>query len=59
MPAHDWPAIVEAASAPYRSVGRFAWHFARGKLARDPVFRHVLSNGLIPHQARVLDIGCG
>ena len=54
-----WPAIVEAASAPYRSAGRFAWHFARGKLGRDPVFRHVLSQGLIAPRAQVLDIGCG
>ena len=57
--ASTWPAIVEAASAPYRSAGRFAWHFARGKLSRDPVFRHVLSLGLIAQRAQVLDIGCG
>lgn len=55
----DWPALLDAASAPYRSVGRFAWHFARGKLGIDPVFRHVLQAGLIPAKARVLDIGCG
>ena len=24
---------------PYRKAGNFAWHFARGKLGRDPVFR--------------------
>ena len=54
-----WPALVEAASAPYRSAGRFAWHFARGKLGIDPVFRHLLQAGLIAPQARVLDIGCG
>ena len=55
----DWRHIVDAASAPYRSVGRFAWHFARGKLGRDPVFRHLLRQGLIPKRGRVLDIGCG
>ncbi len=54
-----WPALVDAASAPYRSSGRFAWHFARGKLGIDPVFRHLLQTGLIAPQARVLDIGCG
>jgi SAM-dependent methyltransferase len=47
------------ASAPYRSAGRFAWHFARGKLGMDPVFRHLLSRGLIAPRAQVLDIGCG
>jgi SAM-dependent methyltransferase len=55
----DWPALIDAASAPYRSAGRFAWHFARGKLGMDPVFRHMLQHGLIAPRARVLDIGCG
>jgi SAM-dependent methyltransferase len=55
----DWPALLEAASAPYRSAGRFAWRFARGKLGMDPVFRHLLRTGLIEPNARVLDIGCG
>ena len=55
----DWPALIRAASEPYRSAGRFAWHFARGKLGIDPVFRHLLQNGLIAPGARVLDIGCG
>jgi SAM-dependent methyltransferase len=59
-PTRDaWPALLDAASAPYRSAGRFAWHFARGKLGRDPVFRHLLATGLIAPNARVLDIGCG
>jgi SAM-dependent methyltransferase len=51
--------LVEAASAPYRAAGRFAWYFARGKLRRDPVFRHLLEARLIPEGARVLDLGCG
>ncbi len=55
----EWLALVDAASAPYRRAGRFAWHFARGKLARDPVFRHLIETGLIAPRARVLDIGCG
>ena len=54
-----WPALIETASEPYRRAGRFAWHFARGKLGLDPVFRHLLHHGLISPQARVLDIGCG
>ena len=31
-------ALIGRASAPYRPSGRFAWHFARGKLSRDPGF---------------------
>lgn len=54
-----WRELHRAASAPYRKAGRFAWHWARGKLARDPAFRALLQRGLLPHGARVVDIGCG
>ncbi|AKJ30473.1 SAM-dependent methyltransferase [Caldimonas brevitalea] len=54
-----WRRLLDTASAPYRAAGRFAWHFARGKLGMDPVFRHLLSQGQIPPGSRVLDIGCG
>jgi SAM-dependent methyltransferase len=57
--ASVWPQLLDTASAPYRSAGRFAWRFARGKLGLDPVFRHLLQSGLIQPGARVLDIGCG
>jgi hypothetical protein len=30
--------LIDAASGYYRGAGRFAWHFARGKLTSDPVF---------------------
>lgn len=51
--------LIDRAATPYRAAGRFAWHFARGKLSGDPVFAGLLEHGLIPDQARVLDIGCG
>ncbi len=51
--------LRDKAAAPYRPAGRFAWHFARGKLGGDPVFAGLLQRGLIPRQARILDIGCG
>jgi SAM-dependent methyltransferase len=54
-----WQSLHEQACRPYRRAGRFAWHFARGKLGRDPVFRTMLEQGLVPAQARVLDLGCG
>jgi SAM-dependent methyltransferase len=59
QPARAWRALVETASAPYQRSGRFAWHFARGKLRWDPVFGHLLARGLIAPHTRVLDIGCG
>lgn len=52
-------ALIEAACAPYRAAGSFAWHFARGKLARDPAFAAILAQGLLGESARVLDLGCG
>lgn len=53
------PALLDAATDPYRPAGRFAYHFARGKLGSDPIFRNLLSQGLIPVDARILDLGCG
>lgn len=55
----DWPALLNATSAQYRGAGQFAWRFARGKLGLDPVFRHMLREGLIKPNARLRDIGCG
>ena len=54
-----WHTLHAAATAPYRRSGRFAWHFARGKLGRDPVFRGMLERGDLPARAQVVDIGCG
>jgi cyclopropane fatty-acyl-phospholipid synthase-like methyltransferase len=54
-----WRELHRLASEPYRRSGKFGWHFARGKLGRDPVFRSLLERGDITPQARVLDIGCG
>jgi SAM-dependent methyltransferase len=59
MAAATWSTLIESASAPYRRSSRFAWHFARGKLRRDPVFSHLIERGLIAPHTRVLDIGCG
>jgi SAM-dependent methyltransferase len=55
-----WRELHEAATVPYKKGGSFAWHFARGKLGRDPVFRGLLERGLIDAaHRRVVDIGCG
>ena len=52
-------ALLNSASAYYRRAGRFAWHFARGKLKGDPVFRAILEHGLLADRARLLDLGAG
>jgi hypothetical protein len=59
MSAEFRDALLDAAAAPYRAVGRFAWHFARGKLSRDPVFFALLQAGVIPDAERLIDLGCG
>ena len=51
--------LLEAASRPYAAAGRYAWHFARGKLRHDPIFIHLLRHGLLPDRGSLLDLGCG
>ena len=51
--------LLDAASEPYRSAGRFAYYFARGKLRTDPVYRAILELGLLRGRTRLLDLGCG
>ena len=51
--------LLDTATMPYRKGGLFTYHFARGKLSRDPVFAFLLQQGLIGENAEVVDIGCG
>jgi cyclopropane fatty-acyl-phospholipid synthase-like methyltransferase len=56
---HPHAMLVDRASAPYREAGRFAYHFARGKLHADPVFPALLELGLLRDRKHILDLGCG
>jgi SAM-dependent methyltransferase len=51
--------LLDEASGPYRAAGRFAYHFARGKLGGDCIFRELLRRGVFPPAGRFLDLGCG
>ncbi len=51
--------LIDLASARFRPAGRFAYHFARGKLGADPAFAAMLARGLLAQRARILDLGCG
>jgi len=51
--------LFENATCRYRAAGRYAFHFARGKLKHDPVFFAILRDAMIPDDARLLDLGCG
>ncbi|NEX20396.1 class I SAM-dependent methyltransferase [Thiorhodococcus mannitoliphagus] len=51
--------LIAEAAAPFKRAGRYAYHFARGKLGGDPVFAAMLRDGLLPPSVTVLDLGCG
>ncbi len=52
--------LIDEASEPFRlSQDRFAYHFARGKLSGDVIFKEILRQGLLPAEGHFLDLGCG
>lgn len=51
--------LLDEATKGFRSGGHFAYHYARGKLGTDPIFREMLRRGLLPAGGRLLDLGCG
>lgn len=51
--------LLDAATRPFRGAGKFALHFARGKLRYDPVYFFLLRRGLLPDRGSLLDLGCG
>ena len=51
--------LLDAATRPYGGAGRYATHFARGKLRHDPVYFSLLRRGLLPDRGSLLDLGCG
>jgi cyclopropane fatty-acyl-phospholipid synthase-like methyltransferase len=51
--------LLDEATKGFRSGGPFAYHYARGKLGTDPIFREMLRRGLLPSSGRLLDLGCG
>jgi SAM-dependent methyltransferase len=52
-------ALAKQAAARYSTRDRTARHFGYGKLTGDPVFHHLLREGLVPRDSRILDLGCG
>lgn len=51
--------LLDLACAPYRPTGAFHYHWARGKLAHDPIFPALIEQRVFSDGARVLDLGCG
>jgi trans-aconitate methyltransferase len=56
---HFFRTLAKHAAARYPARDLFARRFAFGKLTRDPVFHHLLTQGVVPPNARVLDLGAG
>lgn len=51
--------LLDEATRPFRAAGHFAYHYSRGKLGSDCIFRELLRRGIFPRQGRFLDLGCG
>ena len=51
--------LIDDAAALFRPAGRFALHFARGKLSGDRLFATLLRVGAIPDASCLVDLGCG
>ena len=51
--------LLDEASRPFRTGGHFAYHYSRGKLSSDSIFREILKRGLFRAEGRYLDLGCG
>ncbi|WP_153130242.1 class I SAM-dependent methyltransferase [Dechloromonas hortensis] len=59
MTSRFLPTLLDEASRPFRNGGHFAYHYARGKLSSDCIFRELLKRGIFPAEGRFLDLGCG
>ncbi|MES2564256.1 MAG: class I SAM-dependent methyltransferase [Pseudomonadota bacterium] len=59
MTNHEFERVIEEAARQYRSSGRYAWQFARGKLRFDPLFRGLLHELHAIERGTILDLGCG
>jgi uncharacterized protein (DUF2062 family)/2-polyprenyl-3-methyl-5-hydroxy-6-metoxy-1,4-benzoquinol methylase len=51
--------LIEEAAYRYLDTGMFNWEFVRGKLRHDPLYFHLLRQGVLPPGGRLLDLGCG
>ncbi|MEO8483494.1 MAG: DUF2062 domain-containing protein [Acidobacteriota bacterium] len=51
--------LIGAAAERYLPLGIGAWELARGKMQMDPVYRRILSDGILPDAGTIVDIGCG
>src|SRR5262245_9194191 len=51
--------LVRESSDRYITTSITAWEFARGKLRGDPIYRAIVTSGLLPSGGALVDVGCG
>lgn len=51
--------LVRRAADRYVDTSITAWEFARGKLKGDPLYRTVLTSGVLPSGGTLVEVGCG
>lgn len=51
--------LVEEAARKYLDTGLLHWEFVRGKLRYDPLYFHLLRDGILPSGGTLVDLGCG
>ena len=51
--------LVRRAADRYVSTSIIAWEFARGKVRGDPMYRTLLTEGILPSGGCLVDVGCG
>ena len=52
-------ALREESARHYLDTGMVHWEFVRGKLRHDPIYLSLLSQGFLPDEGLLLDLGCG
>jgi len=50
--------LIRQAAQGYRASGRSSYYFASVKLRHDPFYTLLLTEGLVPAGARIVDLGC-
>jgi len=50
--------LADSAAERYRAADRWVYYFALFKLRSDPFYSVLLTDGLVPANARIVDLGC-
>ncbi len=57
--APAWERVCAETARRYLEAGVLHWEFVRGKLRYDPLYRDVLTSGVLPGDGVLRDLGCG